>query len=174
MTTNDGGPVVGGELNQLAQKWREEAGHAIEKARDKNWTDWVREGYAGEARTAIRCAGELEAAIQSLTSRQSAGAVEPVAWGVAADGIRDPFLYVEHSEHAARRASLHAFNPRIVPLYTHPVQSVEVTDAKVKIALEAHADEMERQDRDESLPLKDRLHECMRAALISVMGNKDG
>lgn len=110
---------------------------------------------------------ELHSDITSLRSQLGQGAGEPVAFvDITPDGIGFSC--------AAHRSVRKLLGEGRHPLFTHPVQSVEVTDAKVKIALEAHADEMERQDRDESLPLKDRLHECMRAALISVMGNKDG
>lgn len=82
--------------------------------------------YADEV---ARWANELRAAL--------AGGGDPIAWGVAGDGLSKPFLYVEYSEDSARRASVHALNGRVVPLFTHPAGAGQVTDEMISRACDA-------------------------------------
>lgn len=49
------------------------------------------------------------------------------------------------------------------------LRATHVDAAAIDRAMEAHADEMERQNEAESLPLMDRLRECMRAALTAAL-----
>ena len=54
-------------------------------------------------------------------------------------------------------------------VYTTPRAAEAVSEEAIGRAMEAHADEMERQNESESLPLMESLRECMRAALTAAL-----
>jgi hypothetical protein len=125
--------------------------------------DWIAEGRSREAAIAyVRdwCPDHVKDYVAELTAPKPAGC----------EAVGE--TYTMEALVPGGEVRCHAMLNRPLPpgtkLYAQP-QAVAVDDAMLDRAFEAHADFIDKANRDESLPLMDRLREAMRCALLAAL-----